>query len=843
MVLKYVFEAENPFLIILMALVLSCLGSYEAVFNKSKKRFIFMFPSVLMSMTTSCMTIGLLGTWLAMGVNPFHSPKEYIPTMGMLLGNCMTAITLGLDHCLSNISDNKEKIEQYLAMGATRWEAFQPIAREALRKAMLPTINQMSIIGLISIPGMMTGQLIAGASVLNAAKSQMIIMYLISSASAFGTFGAILLCFRICFDNSHRLRPERVIRNESFLPKSIREFPKKAWVSVSHYLCCCFVTDASSPEEGRQERQAPSRSSTPSQQQQGQQPHGSYQHEGRASTVWSGTVAVARHTLPGGKTSESVIDGPGGGAVTAAPNRHQLHRRSSHNGSFSRSHGQGTNPLTPPQSPNHHSSGGMPPSGYAGSSTRKHHSRRRNASFSAAPRTPPSSPQMGNAEASYAGFGFANSDQSSASFNHASHNRKRNFPDSGSPNSSTSHSYSSSSGNSSSSSSNSNPNSKPKGFPNAYYHHRHSYQQGHYPNPPNINTGSSSGGPPSGYGSHGRASARRSFSGASSSGYYRSSPTSRTASPTATSGNSWFGYGSSGNTNPNTTRHSKQPSSSMPAQSKQQPDKQKQQRPKLPTTPEERYKIVDNILETENLYKVLAVSRNATTEEIRRAYIAKSRVCHPDKFPEYPRATEAFQTYETLSKPNSRFVYDSTGGASGKSMLGGDETLQSVLSQVFFEFMDGDFEVIRNMINSMNNTAGGVKLGDDVIGIIEEMFLRLRFVLLGCKKYMTLIHDQVEQISEINHRMRSLAYLDVLGRFRLTLKLSKVMLTIPMIIQEEMRREQAVRATLESGMSEEEKEQHAKKNAGLVETVFLNDRVETVLKKVVSAIETGEKWV
>lgn len=55
--------------------------------------------------------------------------------------------------------------------------------------------------------------------------------------------------------------------------------------------------------------------------------------------------------------------------------------------------------------------------------------------------------------------------------------------------------------------------------------------------------------------------------------------------------------------------------------------------------------------------------------------------------------------YETLSKPSSRFVYDSTGGSSGKSMLGSDETLQSVLSQVFFEFMDGDFEVIRNMIS------------------------------------------------------------------------------------------------------------------------------------------------
>ncbi|KAG0224782.1 hypothetical protein BGX31_007863 [Mortierella sp. GBA43] len=270
--------------------------------------------------------------------------------------------------------------------------------------------------------------------------------------------------------------------------------------------------------------------------------------------------------------------------------------------------------------------------------------------------------------------------------------------------------------------------------------------------------------------------------------------------------------------------------------------------PKAPTTPEERYRIVDDILETDNLYRVLAVSRTATTEEIRRAYIAKSRVCHPDKFPEYPRATEAFQklslAYETLSKPSSRFVYDSTGGASGRTVIGSDETLQSVLSQVFFEFMDGDFEVIRNMINTMNNTAGGVRLGDDVIGVIEEMFLRLRFILHGCKKYMTLVHDQVQQLSEIHHSMKSLAYLDVLGRFRLTLKLSKVMLTIPMIIQDEMKREIAVAAALE-GASEQEDAANAKKSTagGIVGTVFLNDRVETVLKKVVSAIETGERWV
>ncbi|KAF8938915.1 hypothetical protein BGZ58_011210 [Dissophora ornata] len=306
----------------------------------------------------------------------------------------------------------------------------------------------------------------------------------------------------------------------------------------------------------------------------------------------------------------------------------------------------------------------------------------------------------------------------------------------------------------------------------------------------------------------------------------------------------YHGSSSSSSRPGSSNHHSKGSSHNESAAGAKRSNKEKESSSKAPTTAEERYRIVDDILETENLYRVLDVSRTATAEEIRRAYIAKSRVCHPDKFPEYPRATEAFQklslAYETLSKPSSRFVYDSTGGSSGRTMLGSDETLQSVLSQVFFEFMDGDFEVIRNMINTMNNTAGGVRLGDDVIGVIEEMFLRLRFVLHGCKKYMTLVHDQVQQLSDIHHGMRSLAYLDVLGRFRLTLKLSKVMLTIPMIIQDEMRREIAVAAALEGGSEEEE---GAKKNAGIVGTVFLNDRVETVLKKVVSAIETGERWV
>ncbi|KAF9433340.1 hypothetical protein BGZ76_009580 [Entomortierella beljakovae] len=197
--------------LILVNVLLTTLGANEAVFNASKRRHIYMFFLLLNVIVLYLPT----GTRLAMGVDPLRSPKDFIP------GNTMTAITLGLDQCLSQLSDNKDKIELYLSMGATRWEACRPIAVEAMRRAMTPTINQMSIIGLISIPGMMTGQLIAGASVMNAAKSQQIIMFLISGAAAFGTLSSVLICLKVCFDSNDRLRPERIIKTKSIFSEGM----------------------------------------------------------------------------------------------------------------------------------------------------------------------------------------------------------------------------------------------------------------------------------------------------------------------------------------------------------------------------------------------------------------------------------------------------------------------------------------------------------------------------------------------------------------------------------------------------------------------------------------------
>ncbi|OMH84090.1 UPF0014 membrane protein [Zancudomyces culisetae] len=121
-----------------------------------------------------------------MNTNPPWAAYKFIPIMGMLFGNCMVGITMGIKTALESVHSERDIIECYLSFGATRYEAMKPILIKSMRNAMIPSINNMSITGLISIPGMMTGQIIGGADVMQAAHSQQIIMFLIAATTTLG---------------------------------------------------------------------------------------------------------------------------------------------------------------------------------------------------------------------------------------------------------------------------------------------------------------------------------------------------------------------------------------------------------------------------------------------------------------------------------------------------------------------------------------------------------------------------------------------------------------------------------------------------------------------------------
>ncbi len=124
----------------------------------------------------------------------------------MILGNTLTGVSLGLDRLGSELigSGKREQVEALLALGATRWEAARRPIQQAVKTGLIPTINAMMVVGIVSLPGMMTGQLLAGTPPVEAVKYQIVIMFLIASGTALGTVLSVLLSFRRLFNDDHQ---------------------------------------------------------------------------------------------------------------------------------------------------------------------------------------------------------------------------------------------------------------------------------------------------------------------------------------------------------------------------------------------------------------------------------------------------------------------------------------------------------------------------------------------------------------------------------------------------------------------------------------------------------------
>ena len=104
-----------------------------------------------MMMSSVLVTVFALTT--ALRPNPWYDPRYAIPLLGMILGNCMTGISLGLDTLTTSLVNRRASVEAQLMLGAPREVAAAPVTREALRNALMPVINSMSVTGVVSLPG------------------------------------------------------------------------------------------------------------------------------------------------------------------------------------------------------------------------------------------------------------------------------------------------------------------------------------------------------------------------------------------------------------------------------------------------------------------------------------------------------------------------------------------------------------------------------------------------------------------------------------------------------------------------------------------------------------------
>jgi len=213
--LSYVFNADNPLWIVLVGVIMLTAAGYE-ITKRQQYRFKtlngLLIGFLALSMTSLVLLIGVLT--LVIQPTPWYEPQYAIPLLGMLLGNSMTAIGLGLDTLTRSAVQSKAKIEAQLALGKTAKQSMNFIRQQSLHSAMIPVINMLVAAGIISLPGMMTGQILAGADPMEAVKYQILIMLLIAASTGFGTLIAVNLASRKLFDSRQRLKLDDLVKSK-----------------------------------------------------------------------------------------------------------------------------------------------------------------------------------------------------------------------------------------------------------------------------------------------------------------------------------------------------------------------------------------------------------------------------------------------------------------------------------------------------------------------------------------------------------------------------------------------------------------------------------------------------
>jgi len=211
LVLKVLFENVHILWMGLIALVMLVAAGYEVV-ARQQRRFTgwWGFAMGSSSMFVSTFSVTLIALTVIIRPDPWYTPQYAIPLLGMLFGNSMNGVALGLDRLTQTAWQQRAVIEARLMLGQTGSQAIADIRRDSIRSGLIPIINAMAAAGIVSLPGMMTGQILAGAAPLEAVKYQILIMFLIAAGTGFGTLAATTLAARRLFDQRHRLRLDRL---------------------------------------------------------------------------------------------------------------------------------------------------------------------------------------------------------------------------------------------------------------------------------------------------------------------------------------------------------------------------------------------------------------------------------------------------------------------------------------------------------------------------------------------------------------------------------------------------------------------------------------------------------
>lgn len=205
--LAWIFEHAHPFFTIGIVLFM-LLFSIQNIYRRAK----WPLEAELKKKIAFAMMVGTPATlvyfiFITLNVSPWFSPRYVIPISGMIIGNTMTGVALGINSLLGGMHENRQAIESALMLGATPREASRQLVNQAFDNAMLPTINSMVGMGIVFLPGMMTGQIIGGASPLMAIRYQIAVMLGITGGVSLTVLLMLHIGYKAFFNERAQMRP------------------------------------------------------------------------------------------------------------------------------------------------------------------------------------------------------------------------------------------------------------------------------------------------------------------------------------------------------------------------------------------------------------------------------------------------------------------------------------------------------------------------------------------------------------------------------------------------------------------------------------------------------------
>jgi len=216
LVLTFVFAQTSPLWTVGLGLIMVAFAGREVMARQTRRIRGWLAYGLG---TGTLLFVGLIAVLFGVGVligpEPWYSPRFALPILGMILGNTLTGISLGMETLTSAAERERAAIEARIALGSPRFEALSGVIRQAMKTGMMPIINAMAATGIVALPGMMTGQILAGIDPVEATQYQVLIMFLIAGSTALGTFLAVIGGARLLTDERHRLRLDRLAKAAS----------------------------------------------------------------------------------------------------------------------------------------------------------------------------------------------------------------------------------------------------------------------------------------------------------------------------------------------------------------------------------------------------------------------------------------------------------------------------------------------------------------------------------------------------------------------------------------------------------------------------------------------------